>query len=41
MVLRGLTDRNAEPFAFSCMQHIVQRLRNATGKVDYVEALAH
>jgi hypothetical protein len=30
-----------EPFAFSTMQHIVQRMRKATGKVDYVEALAH
>ena len=26
---------------FSCMQHIVQRMRKATSKVDYVEALAH
>jgi hypothetical protein len=31
----------AKPFAFSTMQHIVQRMRQATGKVDYVEALAH
>jgi len=30
-----------KPFAFSTTQHIVQRLRKATGEVDYVEALAH
>ena len=34
-------DGNAKPFAFSTMQHIVQRVRKATGEVDYVEALAH
>ena len=39
MVLRELKDGNAKPFAF--MQHIVQRMRKATSKVDYVEALAH
>jgi hypothetical protein len=31
----------AKPLAFSTMQHIVQRMRKTTGKVDYVEALAH
>jgi hypothetical protein len=31
----------AKLFAFSTMQHIVQRMRKATGKVDDVEALAH
>ncbi len=41
MVLRELKDGNAKPFAFSTMQHIVQRVRKATGEVDYVEALAH
>ena len=41
MVLRELKDGNAKPFAFSRMQHIVQRVRKATSKVDYVEALAH
>ena len=41
MVLRELKDGNAKPFAFSSMQHIVQRMRKATSKVDYVEALAH
>jgi hypothetical protein len=41
MVLRELKDGNAKPFAFNCMQHIVQRMRKATSKVDYVEALAH
>jgi hypothetical protein len=41
MVLRELTDENAKPFAFGCMQHIVQRMRKVTSKVDYVEALAH
>jgi hypothetical protein len=41
MVLRELRDGNAKPFAFSTMQHIVQRMRKATGEVDYVEALAH
>jgi hypothetical protein len=40
MVLRELKDGNAKPFAFS-MQHIVQRMRKATSKVDHVEALAH
>ena len=30
-----------QTLAFSCMQHIVQRMRKATSKVDYVEALAH
>jgi hypothetical protein len=29
----------AKPFAFSTMQHIIQRMRKATGKVDHVEAL--
>ena len=29
-----------QTLAFSCMQHIVQRMRKAS-KVDYVEALAH
>src|SRR6476646_9665839 len=41
MVLRELKDGNAKPFAFSTMQHIVQRVRKATGEVDYVEALVH
>jgi hypothetical protein len=41
MVLRELKDENAKPFTFSCMHHIVQRMRKATSKVDYVEALAH
>jgi hypothetical protein len=41
MVVRELKDGNANPFAFSFMQHIVQRMRKATSKVDYVEALAH
>jgi len=36
-----LTDGNTKPLAFSCKQHIVQRMRKATSKVDYVEALAH
>jgi hypothetical protein len=30
-----------KPFAISCMQHVIQRVRKATGEVDYVEALAH
>jgi hypothetical protein len=30
-----------QTFAFSCMQHIVQRMRKATSKVAHVEALAH
>jgi hypothetical protein len=30
-----------KPFAFSTVQHIVQCMRKATSKVDYVEALAH
>ena len=41
MVLRELKEGNAKRFAFSCMQHIVQRMRKATSKVDHVEALAH
>ena len=41
MVLRELKDGSAKPFAFSCMQHIVQRMRKAISKVDHVEALAH
>jgi hypothetical protein len=41
MVLRELKDGNARRFAFSTMQRIVQRVRKATGEVDYVEALAH
>ena len=41
MVLRELKDGNAKPFALSTMQHIVQRVRKATGEIDYVEALAH
>ena len=41
MVLRELKHGNAKPFAFSTTQHIVQRVRKATGEVDYVEALAH
>ena len=41
MVLREHIDGNAKPFAFSTMQRIVQRVRKATGEVDYVEALAH
>jgi hypothetical protein len=41
MVLRELKDGNAKPFGFSTLQHIVRRVRKATGEVDYVEALAH
>jgi hypothetical protein len=40
-VLREFKDGNAKPFAFSVMQQIVQRVRKATGEVDYVEALVH
>ena len=39
--LRELRDGNAKPFEFSCTQHVVQCMRKATSKVDYVEALAH
>jgi hypothetical protein len=39
MVLRQLADENAKPFAFSRMQRIVPRMRKATSKVDYFEAL--
>ena len=41
MVLRELDDGNPKPFAFSAMQHIVRRVRKATGEVDDVEALVH
>jgi hypothetical protein len=33
---RELKDGNAKSFPFSRMQHIVQRMRKATSKVDYV-----
>ena len=40
MVLRELRDGNAKPFAFSCNTSFGACVK-ATGKVDYVEALAH
>jgi hypothetical protein len=30
-----------QTLAFNYMQHVGQRMRKATSKVDYVEALAH